>query len=506
MSSRRLQTDGAPVGRATPLTFADMLRHLDWRQELLALLVVLAECALVYLVCGFTLTDTTDAQRVLPAWIVVTLLLTAHLVPHLLDEWRIWSPDYEVIIGTAIVITVLLAVQAASFPGRAIWDTAWLRHALRALAFLPNDAIRPVWAIIVLAAYAWWRGRTRAIASIDSAYSMLRGGTIALAVILVVILAGSDDGADVRASLSVGTIAFFVAALSAVGVARLKLEGFRTSAPLGPRWLATFVGPILTVVVVATIGAGIFSRQFLDTTLWMLSPVFWVLTLVFQAFVLLMAIIAFIVLSPIVWLIGTRERTLVITTPTPTANGERAALDRTADSPFQVPDPLRYLIAALILFAIFSLLTRFVFRRRRRERSSTDEERESVLEWGDMFGNLGARLRGLLRRRGATTDALAHLRGEARWQHTLAIRETYGRMQQRGAQAGRPRRAAETADEYRPEVTLVMPADDIRADVGTITERYDRARYSGVPASADDASAVKDAWKHLERAAHAKRT
>jgi len=476
-----------------------MVRHLDWRQELLAILVVLAESALVFLVCAFVLADATDAERALPAWIVVGLLIVAHLVPHLLDEWRIWSPDYEVIIGSTIVLSLLLAVKAGSFPGIAIWDTDWVRQAARAVAFLPNDAIRPVWAIVVLAAYAWWRGRTRAPAGIDSAYSMLRMGTVTLAAILIIILAGSADDADVRGKLSAATVSFFVAALSAVGVARLKLEGFRTSAPLGPRWLATFVGPILAVVVVAIIGAGIFSRQFLDTTLWMLSPVFWVLTLVFQAFVLIMAIIAFIVLSPIVWLIGTREPTLVPVTATPSTGGDQGIVERTADSPFQVPDPLRYLIAALILFAIFSLLTRFVFRRRRRERTPTDEERESVLEWGDMFGSLGERLRGLLRRGGDKDDSLAHLRADARWQHTLAIRETYQRLQARGASGGRPRRAAETADEYRPGVTQVIPADSGSTDIATITERYDRARYSGEPATSDDAAAVSAAWQHIER-------
>lgn len=501
MSGQRLRQDQSPApdGRATPQTFSEMLRHLDWRQELLALFIVLAESALVFLACAFALPDSTAAERAMPAWIVVMLLLSAHFIPHLLDEWRIWSPDYEVIVGASIVVTLLIAVKFASFPGIALWDTDWIRQAARAVSLLPNDAIRPVWAIVMLGAYAWWRGRTRAPAGIDSAYSMLRMGILVLALILVVILAGTDDDADVRGKLSLGTIAFFVAALSAVGAARLKLEGFRTSAPLGPRWLATFVGPILAVVVVAIIGAGIFSRQFLDTTLWMLSPVFWVLTLVFQAFVLLMAIIAFIILSPIVWLIGTREPTLVAVTPTTTTGGDPSLAERTGDAPFQVPDPLRYLIAALILFAIFSLLTRFVFRRRRRERTPTDEERESVLEWGDMFGALGTRLRGLLQRRPPAADPLAHLRGDERWKHTLAIRETYGRLQSRGAQAGRPRRVSETADEYRPGVTQVIPVPDGPAEVATITDHYDRARYSGVPATADDASAVSAAWQHIER-------
>ena len=39
----------------------------------------------------------------------------------------------------------------------------------------------------------------------------------------------------------------------------------------------------------------------------LLAPVFWFLAIVFQAFVLMLAIVAFIILTPIVWLIGERE-------------------------------------------------------------------------------------------------------------------------------------------------------------------------------------------------------
>src|SRR4029079_10186033 len=130
---------------------------------------------------------------------------------------------------------------------------------------------------------------------------------------------------------------------------------------------------------------------------------------VFQAFVIVLAVIAFIILSPIVWLIGTREPRLTPVTPTTVVDQGDRGLQEVTNSPFHVPDPLRYLIAALILFVIVSLLTKFVFRRRRKERGSTEEERESVLEWGDIFGSLGARLRGLRRKRVAD-DPLAHLR------------------------------------------------------------------------------------------------
>jgi hypothetical protein len=494
-----LQTPPEP-GRATPGTFREMLRRLDWRQELLSILLVLAETALVYLFIGFAMPGSDDAGSVVPAWVVVFMMLTAHLVPHLLDEWRVWSPTYEVILAVAIAISMLVTAKVVSFPHIDAWDPEWLRQTVRALALLDNSADRPVWGVVVFGIYAWWRGRTRAEGSVDSAYAMLRVGTIALALMLVLVLVGAPDEGQVRGRLSGATILYFVCSLAAIGVARLKLEGFRTSAPLGPRWLATFVAPILAVVAVAIIGAGIFSRQFLDTVLWMLTPVFFVLNIVFQVFVLILAVIAFIILSPIVWLIGTREPQIVAVTPTAMGEQGETGLQEVTNSPFEVPDPLRYLIAALILFVIFSLLTRFVFRRRRKDRPATEEERESVLEWGDLFGSLGARLRGL-RRRKADDDPLADLRGDPRWRHTLTIRETYMKLQAQGAQAGRPRREPETADEYRPDVALRFTTfADVPAAIATITETYRRTRYSGVPASEQDARIVLDAWRLVERA------
>lgn len=486
--------------RATPATVRDLFLRLDWRQELLSMLLVLAEASLVYLFVGLALPEADPDSSVVPAWVVVALMLSAYLVPHVLDEWRVWSPRYEVALTLAIVVSMFAAAKVASFPNVALWDPAWVRGTVNALAFLPNDAVRPVWGIVCLGVYAWWRGRTRSEGSIDSAYAMLRIGTISLTILLVLILAAAPDDAQIRDRLSAATIAFFTCSLASIGVARLKLEGFRTSAPLGPRWLATFVGPIVAVVVVAIIGAGIFSRQFLDTVLWMLTPVFFVLNLVFQGFVLILAVIAFIILSPIVWLIGIRQPRLTQVTPTTVTNQGNQGLQDATNSPFHVPDPLRYLIAALILFVIVSLLTKFVFRRRRKERGSTEEERESVLEWGDLFGSLGARLRGLRRKR-VPDDPLAHLRGDPRWRYTLAIRETYMRLQERGARAGRPRGEPETADEYRPGLTThVASTADVPAAISTITDAYRRTRYSGFPATEQDAALVLDAWRVVEQA------
>ena len=484
--------------RHAPISLRDLFTHLDWRQELLGIAVVLAEAFPVYVFCS-VLFMAGEETWTFPFWIVAFLLLSAHAVCRVLDEMRVWSPEYEIKMLAGIVITLLVAIKFASFPHMSILDIGWLQDAFQSLAFLPNDERRWVWGVVLLAAYSWWRGRARAEPNVDSAFGMLRLGSLTLFLSIVVVLLGTPDDAEIRNRLSVVTVGFFAVALSAVGIARLKLEGVRSTAPLGARWLGTFVVPILAVVAVAILAAGIFSRQFLDTVLWMLSPVFWLLGLVFQIIVLIVAVLAFIILTPIFWLIGERDPRILETTPVPSELEGEQGLAENAERAFQMPDPLRYLIAAIVLFVIFSLLTRYVFKRKGRSRPPTGEERESVLDWNDLLNNAGDRLKDLFRRP-AKPDPLAHLRGDDAWRHTLRIREAYLKLQSRGGVLGRARRSNETAEEYRPRVGSGFdPASGAPAAVDAMTDRYRKARYSGQPASAEDADIVEVNWKTIER-------
>lgn len=484
--------------RHAPLDLRDLIRHLDWRQELLGLALVAAEAFPIYLLVSLAL-NPTDVLDAFPFWVIFFLLFVAHSVARLLDEMRIWGPEYEIKMAIGVVLSLLVAIRFGSYPQHGLLDIGWLGDAMRALAFLPNDQYRPVWGVVALTVYAWWRGRSRAEPTIDSSFTVLRWGSLALFVVIIGVIVGAPDDAEIRERLSIVTIGFFATALAAIGIARLKLEGVRSSAPLGARWLGTFVVPILAVLLFATVAAGIFSRQFLDTVLWILTPVFWILGLVFQIIVLIVAVLAFIILTPIFWLIGEREIEFIPATPAPDDLEAQNGLEDAATQAFQLPDPLRYLIAAIVLFAIISLLTRFVFRRKGRSRPPTGEVRESVLNLDDLLANAGDRLRGLFRR-DPKADPFAHLRGDDRWRHTIRIRETYTKLQERGSDSGRARRRSETAEEYRGKVVPVLgESRDIQPAVDAITIRYRQARYSGRPANAGDADIVEVNWDTIDR-------
>jgi hypothetical protein len=484
--------------RHAPVNFRDLVTHLDWRQELLGVAVVAAEAFPVYVFVSLVL-NPDGMLEAFPFWIILFLLMTAHTVARLLDAMRVWSPEYEIKMAIGVVLTLMVAIRFGSYGQHGLLDMSWLGNAVRALAFLPNEQERQVWGVVALTVYAWWRGRSRAEPTIDSAFTALRLGSLALFVLIIGVLVGAPGDSEIRQQLSTVTVGFFAVSLAAVGIARLKLEGVRSSAPLGARWLGTFIVPILVVMLVATLAAGIFSRQFLDTVLWILTPVFWILGLVFQVIVLIIAVLAFIILTPIFWLIGERELELIPATPVPDELEGQEGLEETASQIFQLPDPLRYLIAAIVLFAIISLLTRFVFKRKSRSRPPTGEARESVLDLNDLLANAGDRLRNLFRR-DPKFDPLAHLRGDDAWKHTLRIREAYIKLQNRGGDSGRARRKSETAEEYRPKVTPALgESQDIPPAVNAITVRYRQARYSGRPASAADADIVEVNWDTIDR-------
>ena len=481
-----------------PVTFTDVIRRLEWRTELLAAAIVMAEVSLVWLAFGLVMAES-ETRAAYPFGVVAVVMLAAHYVTHLLDRARLWSPDYEIVMSASVVLTLLIAIKAASFPGYAIYDPDWIVEAVNGLAFFDTDAVRPAWGNVILVVYAWFRGRSREEPSVDSAYTMLRWGTLALAFILVLILAGSPQEFGVRDQTSLGTLGFFGFALASIGLARMRLDGVRAAAPLGARWLATFATPILAILLVAIIGAGIFSGSFLETLLWALSPVFFVLGVVFQIIVLAIAILAFLILTPIFWLIGDFEPALTSSTATPAGEAEPGVIEQPPPETFVIPEALQYLIAAIVLVAIVSLLTRYLFRRRARKRAPTMEERESVLDWGDLWGSLGNNLRSLFDR-DEPVDPYAAIRGDDRWRYTIRVRERYRDLQKRGAELGRARRERETAEEYRPVVGGRF-ASAARPVVDDMTAIYRRARYSGVPAEEGDADAMDHGWSRLQDAA-----
>jgi hypothetical protein len=487
--------------RRDALGFRDLsnfvLAQIDWRGELLMLALLIAESAITYLYLGLLLPELTPPYEPFPAWLIFALFIAGYELPHLLELLRVWGPLYQLTLIGILIVSFALTMKFAAFPHVAFWDTTWLLDTVHGLILRPTTAVRPVWAIIAVVAYTWWRGRLRGEPMIDSAYMMLRWGTLAVTIGLLLILMAAPDEAIIRQRMSGAVIIYFAAALTAIGIGRLRLEGIRSGSPLGPRWFATFAAPILSVLLIAILGAAIFSRRFLDTVLIVLGPLLWVIGLIFRLIIILIALLAFIIIAPILWFLqrqgfGQFSSDLNI----PAVFHSFAGFREFTLNRLNVADPLRYLVVGIIFFLLISALTRFAFHRRRHWRDTAEEQRESVMSLGEAFSALSLNL-GRLFRPWRRDDSLAKLRGDPRWAHTVTIRETYRRLQQWGARVGVEQPPNATATEYAPDLAARFPAAE--AAIRTIITTYTVSRYSGVPATAEEADKVRQAWETLRK-------
>ncbi|HEX5503285.1 MAG TPA: DUF4129 domain-containing protein [Thermomicrobiales bacterium] len=476
-------------------------RGRDWSYEGLLALAIGAETCVLYLAAEAVFNTGARLDATVSPLILFAILYVGTQVQRWLDLHYVFSPDYEIVMVVGFCLTLLVAVRLIAYPHVAPGDFGWLSDAVRDLAFFHSHAEREVWGVVLLVAYAWWRGRTRDEAGIDSAYRELRFGTAAgLALLLLAVTRVPGAGHEaIWRGLYGAVIGFYLCALGAVALARLRVEQARGTLVLTPRWLLTFGWPVLALLAVGTILAGLFTRRLLDTVVWLLTPVFIVLQLLLLAMVYVATGVAWVVFAVFTWILARLGPNVTPTPVTPAAQATPQPFPYQYVRPVHYPDAVRYLVALALLGAIVWLLTRFLWRRHRRAGGPAGEVRESIFTWGLLGeGAAGAlrRLRGRLRR---PDDPLAHLRGDPRWRHTLAIREIYARLLRRGAAAALPRAAGETPDEY--EGTLGRRFRAARAAAAALTARYDAARYGDEPASAADAAVAGAAWDEFRQAA-----
>ncbi len=285
-----------------------------------------------------------------------------------------------------------------------------------------------------------------------------------------------------------------------MALARLRQERAQGALTLNRRWLATFLGPVAALLVVGVLLSGLATGQLLAVLSWLLTPLFLAIELLRLALLGLLAGFAWLWTTIQGWFdAGPGTVSGLLPTPAATAEVPRAMPTPEADAaapPAALPGLSRYLGAGALLAAVAVILLQLLRRGGAPVVDPEGERRESVFRWR-LLGAALARPFRRPRRRGRA-DPLAGLRGDPRWRHTLAIRETYRRLLRRGAAAEAPRAPAQTPDEYAP--ALARRFDAAGDAVAAITARYDAARYSDRPATAEEAAAVRAAWEGFDRA------
>ncbi|MCC6790536.1 MAG: DUF4129 domain-containing protein, partial [Thermomicrobiales bacterium] len=171
------------------------------------------------------------------------------------------------------------------------------------------------------------------------------------------------------------------------------------------------------------------------------------------------------------------------------------------------PDLIRYVIAAVVLIALFSGVTRFVLRRRKRATPVVSEEERTTLRPVFDLSRWLARLRDVFGRRHGELihDPLDALRGDPRWAATVSIRERYREMLVWAEERGAGRSAGTTPAEHGTMLITGLAGTPPRVEIATMTDIYTRARYGAAPAPEEDAIAIETAWRRLYEAGQVER-
>jgi hypothetical protein len=481
------------------------LTSIRWTDQAVLAATCLAEASLLWLVARAVISAPADDPGLVSPWLVVALLWGTALLPRALEAFDVWDPWYRLISAGAVALSLGIAIKAISFPDGAWWSTEWLRGASSSLILRESAAKVSVWSVVALVAYSWWRGHTRDEPTLDAAYRLLKLGTIAAmaGACLLAVTDRGNAGNDSAAAVAV----FIIAALAAIGMARLATGESGRQAGINARSALVAFAPIVIVLALGIVFTGLVRRDLLDTILWAVAPLFWALAILFRILVLGIALIALIILSPVLWLVQGRSLQLKPIQFDRGNAGREGIIREASDRANATPDLIRYVVAAAALLLIFSGVTRFVLRRRSRLiREGEDEERTRLRPLIDFSGLLASLLHALgLKQPEAAEDPLAAMRGDPRWAGTVAIRERYREFLVWCAHRGHPRGAGSTPVEHGTTLNRTLTGHGARDDIETMIAIYARARYGEEPARPSDAEAMETAWRRLEQAARAER-
>ena len=458
--------------------------------------LVLAEAAIVYLFAGALIPAYQPPYAPPPAWGIALLLLACTAFARLVERRRLPRTSEEPVLWIGLGLAFVLSTKLLGF-SQIAWIAPWPRELAHALIFRPSTAERPVWGIVALVAYAWWRGRTREPPDTESTYEQFRLGVGGIVLGLILALLLLPPGAALHRQLPLVVLWYMVASLAAIGLARLRIEALRASAPLPYRsWIALTVLALTAVLVVAVGLALLLTYRTLIVVWAIMLPILWLVALLVQAVILLLAAVTFVILFPVLWLLQHQHLHL-------TGGGRLSSVldalgqaERFARIQLSLTDPARYLLAAAVLAVLGSWLVRRVFRRQWRWRRTYQLDREPLARERAPLATIGHRLARLLRR--ARPDPLAALRRDPRWRYTVAIRLCWRRLLRFGQRLGLPQKPNQTPSEYAAQLAERFP--EAAPALQRLTQAYLVARYRPEPADAVLAETAEQAWETLQQA------
>ena len=375
-------------------------------------------------------------------------------------------------------------------------------------------AVLPVgWMAVVLLVYLWARGihlADRSLSADSVGFSFRAGVVILIAAAFFVRLL-------TRLDVSGFVVPYFFFALGAVALARIEdvklmanSAGGRGLAvvPFSGFWIGATLAAVAVLVLFGMVVAVFFCGGGLDQVLKWLFPV-WIVVQI------LIVGVATLLLVLVNWLFDLLSIDLSIL-----SEGLRDVMKRLSQLavPWAVVPPsgsettiwtflfglLQTAVMILVPLLIVSLVLLWTWRRLRQGRSNDQagEVRESLLSARAVANSLQAMLRGGLDRLAELAGLLGRFGPTTRFLAAVSIRRIYANLMRLAADAGYPRRQAQTPYEYLETLYQALPGCE--EDVTVITEAYVLAHYGQVPESPEELQRIRGRWERV-RAREAER-
>jgi hypothetical protein len=443
-----------------------------------------------------SLTPETYAMSIWRVFIVLLgFLLIANLSTRLMNFLNLKIQIRRAVTLILIVLSIYIGLKLLLFETNPLSFAELFNRPFRAFSdvrgLIPDEFL-----VIVVVLVVYWRGLALAAKYIDP-MSVRQNFYLGLGMFVAYIMVNTLVTGETPGAM---LYTFFVSALISMAAARIftitQLRGGARN-PFDFRW---FMGVLIITLVVVGL-AGFLAWLVSDRT----SIISGIGGLAMGIFGVLMLVL----ISPVIFIV---ER---LSSSMPQASGAvqsmmnvledlRNTFGSIANNLFElfnIPSLLNWmqLLKPILLWgfviAIFLAIVFSISRWLMNERSSDLDEREGLIERGDVLGMLRKAIQDRLDGLGQSLRNRTNLRAGQRWLAAAKIRRIYSHMMELANQLGVPRPPASTPLEFQPVLEDLLP--DGREEVRVITAAYLRVRYGELPETNQEINQVENAWDHI---------
>jgi hypothetical protein len=471
-----------------------LLRIRPWREVAILAIVVME---LSWVVPWFrSLTPATNAVSPWRALLVLgALFLVTHLLVRLMNFVHLRLDVRRWVIVAWFVLSSLVGIKSLLYIHERLNFAEFVTRPIRAFndigGLIPNEFV-----IVLAVLVAGWRGISLA-QEIIGPQAVRRNFQLGILMFLGFVFINTFVTGETP---GVFIYLFMFASLLAMGAARISVISSLRGGGQYPFDLRWFLGIILATLVV--VGASAVAASFAGGEL---SVVGRAGALILQVFV----IAIFLLLSPLLFILpylierlqGASDiganllrvleemQTLVFGLATQLSDFlERSGLS------LMIPRLKPFILWGVVI--LIGLLAVAVLNRwLTRLRESQAEDRQSLLQRGDLWQLLRQSLQDGLRKMGAGLADLARFRHGQRLLAAARIRRIYAQLMDLSAKLEHPRLAAQTPLEFLPILATTYPGRD--DDLDTITRAYLRVRYGELPETRQEVDQVEQAWERV---------